>query len=173
LDLMKRLMKESKQASASSVAYRRLHGPDAVPDLELMPVSASNLYQWKAFVRGPEDTPYRDALYEVRLSLPKSYPHHPPKAHFVTKICHPNVHLGNGEICLDVLKEGWLPAWTLEAVVRAIVQLMGAPFQDSPLNCDAANLLRAEDRLGYEALVTMYKLNHAKQLDTERKMRMA
>jgi ubiquitin-protein ligase len=48
-----------------------------------------------------------------------------------------------GEICLDILKDAWTPIWTLESTCRAIIFLLGSPAPDSPLNCDAGNLLRA------------------------------
>ena len=64
-----------------------------------------------------------------------------------------------GEICLDILKEAWTPAWTLLSTCQAIVALLGHPAEDSPLNCDAGNLLRAGDHRGYNAMARMYVLD--------------
>lgn len=50
------------------------------------------------------------------LNVPENYPHVPPKATFTTKVFHPNVHFKTGEICLDILKQNWSPAWTLQSV---------------------------------------------------------
>jgi len=85
----------------------------------------------------------------------------PPKVRFRTRIFHPNVHFKTGEICLDILKNAWSPAWTLHSVCQAITALLSDPAADSPLNCDAGNLLRSGDLRGYNSLARMYTVEHA------------
>jgi peroxin-4 len=40
--------------------------------------------------------------------------------------------------------------------MQAVVALMHDPAPDSPLNCDAGNLLRAGDVVGYTSLARMW-----------------
>ena len=78
-------------------------------------------------------------------------------------LSHHGLARQTGEICLDILKEAWTPAWTLLSTCQAIVALLGHPAEDSPLNCDAGNLLRAGDRRGYNAMACMYVLDAGAQ----------
>lgn len=81
--------------------------------------------------------------------------------HFV-KTAHAATHaVQTGEICLDILKAAWSPAWTLQSTCQAIVALMSDAAPDSPLNCDAGNLLRAHDMRGYNSLARMYTVEYA------------
>lgn len=73
----------------------------------------------------------------------------PPSMTFVTKCFHPNIHFTTGEICLDILKAEWSPAWNLLSACRAIISLLDDPAADSPLNCDAGNMIRAGDMRAY------------------------
>ena len=124
-------------------------------------------------------------LWKLDIRIPDNYPLAPPEVRFVTPICHPNVHfkvrlshpilirpthfspprelclkLGivrqTGEICLDLLKTSWSPAYTITQTLTSIHQLLTDPEPDSPLNVDIASLLRQGDRVGAEGLVRFY-----------------
>lgn len=98
-----------------------------------------SIYTWKAYLVGPEGSPFENGLFELNVNL-SNYPLQPPKIVFLTKIFHPNIHFQTGEICLEVFKESWTPYWTLESIMRAISYLLTVPNPDSPLNCDAGNI---------------------------------
>ncbi|KAJ1897663.1 E2 ubiquitin-protein ligase peroxin 4 [Kickxella alabastrina] len=124
--------------------------------ISLEPVSDETLLYWHAVMRGPCDTPYSGGTFVIHIDIPEQYPIKPPTLTFVTPVCHPNVHFETGEICLDILKAQWSPAWTLASTCLAIHVLLANPEPSSPLNCDAANLLRCGDILGYNSLVRLY-----------------
>ncbi len=101
-------------------------------------------------------TPYSSGIFTLSIVVPPTYPTRPPVIKFRTKIFHPNVAWKDGEICLDVLKEQWTPAWGLSSACTAVLALLDAPEPDSPLNVDAATLLRSGDRRAYESMCRMY-----------------
>jgi peroxin-4 len=81
--------------------------------------------------------------------------------YFKTKIFHPNIHFMTGEVCLDIIKTDWSPTWTLESLCRALLYLMQNPNADSPLNCDAANLIRLKEKEAYDTLAQTYSKDYA------------
>mmetsp|Transcript_23029 Transcript_23029/g.51941 ORF Transcript_23029/g.51941 Transcript_23029/m.51941 type:complete len:105 (-) Transcript_23029:285-599(-) len=92
----------------------------------------------------------------MSVNVGSDYPLAPPSITFVTKVFHPNVNFNTGEICLDILKREWTPAWCLEAACRAIIALLGEPDVDSPWNCDAGNMIRAGDTLAFNSMARLY-----------------
>ena len=128
--------------------------------------SSSSILSWRGILAGPKDSPFERGTYEVLIKVPTDYPISPPKANFITKVFHPNVEFKSGEICLDILKSKWTPAWTLMAVCRAIASLLDDPEGSSPLNCDAGNLTR-EDMTGFNSLARYYAVKEGKAPATQ------
>jgi len=139
-----RLFKEYKEVQREK---------SADPDIQLI-CDDSNIFKWTALIKGPSETPYEGGVFQLAFAIPEQYPLLPPQVRFLTKIFHPNVHFKTGEICLDILKNAWSPAWTLQSVCRAIIALMAHPEPDSPLNCDSGNFGFISD---YSTLAFTYK----------------
>lgn len=74
---------------------------------------------------------------------------------------HANIAFRSGEICLDLLKEAWTPAYSVLECVRAVRMLLSCPETDSPLNVDVAALLRGGDNLGARRLVEFWVRDEA------------
>ena len=124
-------------------------------------IVGGDLYKWEAKITGSKDTPFEGGVFTILLRVPSDYPMVPPTATFQTKIFHPNIAFNSGEVCLDILKSRWSPAWTISSVCRAIINLLTDPEADSPLNCDAGNLVRAGDAKGYANMARMYAILEA------------
>ncbi len=130
-------------------------------DILLQPVN-DNLFHWHGLIKGPPETPFEKGWFKLDFQIDQNYPINPPKVKFLTKIFHPNIHFESGEICLDILKANyWSPAWTLESLSRAIVNLLVNPNADSPLNCDCGNCIRAGDMLAFRTMAYMYTMEYA------------
>lgn len=155
LGAAKRLRKELQHLEKSS----RTNTDDS--DIYLRPTSSSSLLHWTALIKGPIDTPYEGGVFRLAIQCGTDYPLAPPTITFQTKIFHPNVHFKNGDVCLDILKKEWSPAWGLQAACRAVLALLSDPDPTSPLNCDAGNMLRGGDEMGYWCTAEMYTVENA------------
>mmetsp|Transcript_94211 Transcript_94211/g.275539 ORF Transcript_94211/g.275539 Transcript_94211/m.275539 type:complete len:155 (-) Transcript_94211:93-557(-) len=130
------------------------------PDITLE-MTGDTIEHWQASVQGPKDSPYEGGRFKLKICCSTNYPLSPPQVIFDTKIFHPNVNFSTGELCLDILKTDWSPAWTLQYVCRAVIALLLDPNADSPLNCDAGNLIRGGDVRGFKSMARMYTVEHA------------
>ncbi|KAL9937014.1 hypothetical protein V8E36_004249 [Tilletia maclaganii] len=166
---LRRLMKEwetiqAEMPSADGQGQPNLARASGLVDLlELRPWDADgeDLFEWFSVMRGPQGGAYEGGVFELTIQVPPQYPTKPPKMSFKTRIWHPNVSWKNGEICLDILAAQWSPAWTLSSACTAVLALLDAPEPDSPLNVDAANVLRSKDTTAYRSMCQMYIQLHA------------
>nr|POE53273.1 ubiquitin-conjugating enzyme e2 16 [Quercus suber] len=130
-------------------AYRR-DPSTAISKLE--PVNEEDLRTLRAVLIGPTG-----GRWDLSIAVPQAYPNEPPILTFLTPCCHPNISFATGEICLDLLKTTWTPAYGLVSTLEAIHQLLGAGAEpDSPLNMDIAKLYRGGDVVGAEGLIRFY-----------------
>lgn len=116
----------------------------------------NNMYEWIATLIGPDATPYAGGLFTLKIIFPKKYPFTSPKITFVTPIYHCNIS-ATGDICLDILKDNWSPALTIDKVLLSISSLLNEPNPNDPLVADIAYLLRTNklehDRVAHEFTV--------------------
>ena len=71
----------------------------------------------------PKGTFYEDGTFPLVLNFDETYPVNPPKCRFLTPMVHPNIFDG-GNICLDILRERWSPAYDVAALLTSIQSLL-------------------------------------------------
>ncbi|KAI1814490.1 ubiquitin-conjugating enzyme [Poronia punctata] len=145
--------------SATKRLLRELHVWEKERETEtgierLGPINEEELLRWEAVINGRGvGLGYDEGRWLLSIDIPPTYPLAPPKMTFRTEIVHANVNLKTGEICLDLLKDAWTPAYSVLECVRAVRMLLSCPETDSPLNVDVAALVRAGDTVAARRLV--------------------
>ncbi|ORY91961.1 ubiquitin-conjugating enzyme/RWD-like protein [Syncephalastrum racemosum] len=127
--------------------------------------SDQDLTEIKAWIRGPDDTPYENGYFQVQLLFGEGYPEAPPKGYFKTKIFHPNV-AANGEICVNTLKKDWNASLGIKRVLLTIKCLLIFPNPESALNEEAGKLL-LEQYDDYAKRARLFTHIHAKSGHSE------
>ena len=103
-------------------------------------MNEENIYEIKAMVVGPKDTPYEGGFYFFLLKFSKEYPHKPPSITFHTLDnrvrFNPNYYKC-GKVCLSILGTWDGPKWTvcmtLTTVLCSIQSLMSEmPYRNEP-----------------------------------------
>lgn len=82
-----------------------------------------NIYDWVGTILGPPGTVYQGGIFFLEITFPSEYPFKPPKIIFRTRIYHCNIN-SQGQICLDILKDNWSPAFTISKVLLSIIALL-------------------------------------------------
>jgi len=144
----KRLAKELKEMEKNPLTWARAQ-----------PVGDS-LYKWRASISGPERTPYEKGTFNLELEMPPEYPFKAPKVKFLTKIYHPNVK-SDGQLCNEVLNDGWSPQLKIPEVLMTIRQVLVEPNPDNPLEPEIANVFR-ENRTQFNKTAKEWTKRYAK-----------
>jgi ubiquitin-conjugating enzyme E2 D/E len=100
---------------------------------------------FEGYIIGPEDSPYEGGKFHLKILLPETYPFKPPLIKFTTKIYHPNIDK-YGNICFNILKTEWSPAFTLLKVLLSICTLLNINSinPNDPLELEIANLFKSD-----------------------------
>ena len=122
-----------------------------------------DLFHWNATIVGPTDTPYESGIFHLDITISSDYPFKAPVVKFKTKIFHPNIN-PDGQICLDMLKDNWSPALTIQKLLLSISSLLVDPNPDDPLYPEAANLYKS-DREQYNEMAKNYTIMYANDWD--------
>ena len=118
-----------------------------------------NIFKWQATIMGPTETPYEGGVFFLDIHFPADYPFKPPKVVFKTKIYHCNI-TSTGIICLDILKDKWSPALTVNKVLLSICSLLSDCNPDDPLVPEIANLYK-DRRSEHDANARQWTIQYA------------
>jgi ubiquitin-protein ligase len=83
----------------------------------------------------------QNGTFVVHFEFPPQYPFKAPNISFVTRIYHPNVRKETGEICNDLINEGWSPTLNVKHCINVLYNMMQHPDADHPLEVDIATQL--------------------------------
>ncbi|KDN47951.1 UBC-like protein, partial [Tilletiaria anomala UBC 951] len=128
-------------------------------DLFRLQVDETDIYNFKAWIKGPDGTPFAGGFFEVALEFTQGWPAKAPLASFVTKVFHANVSC-TGAICVSSLQKDWQTSWGITDVLNVICSLLIHPNPDSALNEEASELMheRYDD---YYRIATLWTKVHA------------
>ncbi|KAH9180380.1 ubiquitin-conjugating enzyme/RWD-like protein [Lactarius sanguifluus] len=110
------------------------------PGISAFPKSDANLFEWVGTIEGPVGTYYGGMSFKIAIHFPPNYPYVPPVIKFESPCFHPNVDIGSGAICLDILQDKWSAVYSVQTILLSLQSLLGEPNNASPLNTDASNL---------------------------------
>lgn len=131
----KRLQKEFKDYAAENI-----------PGIRIIP-NDQDIKNMDAEIDGPEGTPYHGFTLRLKVTISINYPLQAPSVKFDHPVYHPNIG-SSGAICLDILKDQWVPTYTISKVLLSISALLNDPNPASPLNGSAASMW-SKDREKY------------------------
>ena len=112
-------------------------------------IENDNIYKWIVEMDGPINSPYEGGKFKLSIDFPSNYPFSPPLINFITRIYHCNIN-NSGGICLDILKDQWSPALTVNKVIISIISLLNDPNPHDPLVTDIANIYLQDKNLYLE-----------------------
>ena len=95
-----------------------------------------NIYNGKAMIIGPSDTPYQYGFYFFNFTFSNDYPYTPPKVTFCTQgeqvRFNPNLYT-NGKVCLSLLNTWPGDPWTSVQTISSILLTMSSILNNEPL----------------------------------------
>jgi len=141
---LKRITKELKELKL----FINSDKPDNHRIISIDTIDGNNLRLDICFL-GPKESPYEEIINNIDITIPLEYPIIAPIMKFKNNIFHPNIST-TGIICLDILKDKWVPVYTIRTIIISIISLLSDPNPDSPLNGQAAQLYN-ESKLSTES----------------------
>lgn len=120
-----RLMKEAEIIKREHPTFRSVDG---------------NIDHYKGFLAGTGI--YKGGYFCIEIKIPRTFPFKPPIVVWNTPIYHPNFY--KDRICVRILKQDWLPRYSIVEIIRGVQLLLSNPNAEDPMNRVAADLLKSD-----------------------------
>ncbi|UJR24005.1 hypothetical protein I4U23_026970 [Adineta vaga] len=104
-----------------------------------------DMFNWIGSIRGPEDSPFQGGIFHLTIRFPTDFPFKPPRVRFTTRVYHPNIS-SQGDICLDILHDKWLPVLTIRTVLLSLCSLLTDPNPEHGLDNEILNVYRTNKK---------------------------
>ena len=81
-----------------------------------------NIFEWKGFLIGPDDTSYKGGIFYFKIKFPQNFPKGRPEIIFLTPIYHVNInHINNPYCPLGLVSVSFLNFWNEKYKIREIL----------------------------------------------------
>ena len=90
---------------------------------------------WRAFIKGPEGTPYENKWFYLLISFPDEYPRTPPSIRFHSVPFHCNISK-EGRICANLLSTDYQSGYHVTELLTAVLCLLSEPNYNDPIEHD-------------------------------------
>ena len=129
-------------------------------------MNPDDIYLWKCVVKGPEGTPYEGGNFELKITLPKEYPHKPPMLNVMTKVYTPIVNPEDHTICAPILQSdnkpgNWAPTNSVYDVLLVFRNMLGEMGQDHAVDAEVAQVLETQPEV-FKKTAREWTLKYAK-----------
>jgi len=131
--------KTARQNAAELRVQKDLSEMPNVPGIEVTFANPENIMHFNVNIT-PKDGLYIGAKFVFVCNVPTTYPYDPPKVTCETLVYHPNIDW-EGHVCLNILRQEWMPVLSLGSVVFGLMTLFLEPNPEDPLNKEAAKLM--------------------------------
>jgi ubiquitin-conjugating enzyme E2 D/E len=132
--MLRRLCRESEDLKNNAADLESIFKINRVGD---------DMCHYNVILFGPKDSLYEGYQFNLDIKLPHDYPFSAPIVKFITPIEHVNVN-NNGDICLDILKDKWVPSQNIASIMKSLMLLLSEPNVDDPLNSDLGRLYKTD-----------------------------
>ena len=116
--------------------YKEYHDSNLSQDGIYCIMDEDNMYQMRAMIMGPEDTPYEGGIYYFLIQFPKNYPFSPPKVSIETRDnrvrINPNYYKC-GKVCLSILNTWAGEQWTSVCSLLSVLNTLRSRFNETPI----------------------------------------